>query len=291
MNRYQNLHQIQQLDPEKENCQICRIMAGYEFPWDVTRSLELALFKTFCVPRISKLLDKTGEFRYHTQKRYDDTGITIAEILKWGYDSDRGKEAIHRMNQIHGRFQITNEDFLYVLSTFIYDPIRWIERFGWRPLCDRERLAIFYFWREVGTQMQIENIPESYEVFDKYNINYEQQYFQYSPTNRRVGEATLKMFIGWFPQFLEPAIAPMVYALLDERMLEAFGFPEPPQFLRDRVTNLLKLRGRILRWLPPRTKPWFFTDDRHRSYPNGYEMSDLGPPSLLESLNRSDRSR
>jgi len=37
------------------------------------------------------------------------------------------------MNQLHGRFDIANEDFLYVLSTFIFEPIRWNTRFGWRP--------------------------------------------------------------------------------------------------------------------------------------------------------------
>jgi hypothetical protein len=54
------------------------------------------------------------------------------------------------MNQQHGRFAIASEDFLYVLSTFIYEPIRWNERFGWRPMSDTERLAYFYFWRGVG---------------------------------------------------------------------------------------------------------------------------------------------
>jgi hypothetical protein len=95
-------------------------MTGYEFPWDTTRSLEIALMRTFCVPSISALLDKTGEFKHRPQRRYDDTGLLTTEIMKWGYDSERGIEAIGRMNAIHGRFKISNEDFLYVLSTFIH---------------------------------------------------------------------------------------------------------------------------------------------------------------------------
>lgn len=115
-NRFQNLHRIQQLDPVKDHCEIYHIMTGYEFPWDMIRSLEVALMRTFCVPSISKLLDKTGEFRHRPQKRYDDTAILTVEIGKWGYDSARGQQAINRMNEIHGRFKITNEDFLYVMS-------------------------------------------------------------------------------------------------------------------------------------------------------------------------------
>ena len=110
MKRYQNLDPIQQLDPIQDHQEICRLMAGYEFPWDINRALEIALFRTFCVPSISALLDKTGEFHTRPQKRYDDTALIVAEILKWGYDSDRGREAIRRMNHMHGRFQISNPD-------------------------------------------------------------------------------------------------------------------------------------------------------------------------------------
>ena len=189
------------------------------------------------------------------------------------------------MNYIHGKFNISNQDFLYVLSTFIYEPIRWIDRFGWRKACEQERLAIFYFWREIGQRMQIQNIPETYEEFEQYNLNYEREYFRYSDSNRRVGESTRDLFLSWFPSFLKPLIKPAVYAMLDERMLDAFGFRHQPQFLRSIVQNTLKLRGKILRFFPPRKQANFYTDFNHLSYPNGYQMSDLGPPHLLESLN------
>ena len=52
----------------------------------------------------------------------------MAEISKWGYDSERGREALRKMNRAHSRFDISNDDYLYVLSTFIYEPIRWMER-------------------------------------------------------------------------------------------------------------------------------------------------------------------
>ena len=45
------------------------------------------------------------------------------------------------MNWVHGHFKIANDDFLYVLSTFIYEPVRWIDAFGWRQTCANERLA------------------------------------------------------------------------------------------------------------------------------------------------------
>jgi hypothetical protein len=287
--RYNNLKRIQQLDPIKDHCEIYHIMLGYEFPWEIRRGIDLANLKNFCVPSISKLLDRTGEYRYRTQKRYDDTLIFGIEILKWGYDSDRGREAIQRMNVIHDKFKISNEDFLYVLSTLIYEPIRWTERFGWRKMCEQEKLAIFYFTRETGKLMRIQNIPETYEEFEKYNIEYEQKKFQYSDSNSRVVEAVLNLVLSWFliPKPLYPLFKPLAYSIMDENVLMTFGFERPPVILRWIVNNILKLRGKIWRLLPPLEYPLFDIDSPIRSYPKGYKISELGPAekSLLETRN------
>jgi ER-bound oxygenase mpaB/B'/Rubber oxygenase, catalytic domain len=280
--RYDNLQHILQLDPVQDHCQIYNLINGYEFPWDMTRSLEVALMKTYCVPSISKLLDKTGEFNKRPQKRYDDTSIIVVEMVKCGYDSERGRQALERMNAIHGRFKIANEDFLYVLSTFIYEPIRWNACFGWRRMCEQEILASFYFWREVGKRMHIQNIPETYAEFERYNIEYEQANFIYSESNARVGEATSGLFLSWFPWWMRFFVKPGLYALFDKTMLDAFGFEPAPKFLQDAVANSLKIRGKILRFCPPLTRPHFIIDYPIRSYPNGYEITQLGAKDKAE---------
>lgn len=121
LSRYGILEIIRRLDPEKDHKRIIFLSTCYDFPFDTTRALEFALFRSFAVPSISALLDRTGEFRQRSQKRCDDTDIIVSELIEWGYDSERGKRALRRMNQLHGRFAIANEDFLYVLSTFIYE--------------------------------------------------------------------------------------------------------------------------------------------------------------------------
>src|SRR6516162_9788981 len=116
MHRLGILEQIRALDPLKDHQQIVFLSSRIDFPFDTTRSLELALFRTFAVPSISTLLDKTGEFQERAQKRYDDTDVIVSTLVEHGYDSERGQAALRRMNQIHGRFSISNADFLYVLS-------------------------------------------------------------------------------------------------------------------------------------------------------------------------------
>ena len=239
------LQQIRALDPAKDHQRIVFLSTCYDFPFDITRSLEFALFRTFCVPSISALLDRTGEFRAHAQKRYDDTDLIISELMEWGYDSERGRRALHRMNRQHGRFAIANENFLYVLSTFIYEPIRWNARFGWRPMCEQERLAMFYFWREVGQRMNMKDLPTDYAEFERYNVEYERRHYRYTEANRRVGTATIEMFASWFPRVLRPLVRRSMYALLDDPVIEGFGFPRPSPALRGLVHGALRLRARV----------------------------------------------
>src|ERR671927_1795268 len=149
ISRYGILRAIERLEPATDHQRIVFLSSCYDFPFDTTRALEFALFRTFCVPSIGRLLDGTGEFRNRAQKRYDDTDIIVSELMEYGYSSERGRRALARMNAQHGRFNIANDDFRYVLSTFIYEPIRWNARFGWRPMCETERLAYFHFWCQV----------------------------------------------------------------------------------------------------------------------------------------------
>jgi hypothetical protein len=276
--RFAIRREIEGLDPERDHQRIMFLSTCYEFPFDTTRALEFALFRTFGVPSISALLDRTGEFGSRSQKRYDDTDLIVSELIEWGYDSERGMRALRRMNQLHGRFVIANDDFLYVLSTFVFEPIRWNARFGWRPMGEAERLGHFHFWRQVGRRMNIRDIPADYDAFERFTREYERQHYRFTEANRRVGTATRDLFASWAPRPLTPLVRSVVHALLDEPLIEAFGFPRPSRTMRWLVPAALRLRARIIRWLPPRRRPRLRTEMEHPSYPAGYVIERLGPP-------------
>ena len=210
------LPEIEKLDAVRDHQRIAFLSCRVDFPWDTTRALEFALFRTFCVPAISALLDKTQEFGRRAQKRYDDTDIIVSEMMEHGYDSERGRAAIARMNALHGRFKIRNQDFLYVLSTFVLVPIRWNERFGWRRMIEKERLALFHFWREVGSRMHITDIPVNYDEFEQYNLAYEKENFRFTESNHRVGIAVRDLFKSWFPRWTRPLVEKGIYAFMDD---------------------------------------------------------------------------
>ncbi len=274
--KYRVLREIEGLDAERDHKRIAFLSSTYDFPWDTQRALELALLRTFAVPKSSKLLVDTQEFTRRTQKRYDDTVIIMSTIGFHGHSSEKGRRAIRRMNQIHGRYPIPNDEFLYVLSTFTFEPIRWNAAFGWRPLSENEKRASFYFWREVGRLMAIKNLPESYEAFERFNRAYELEHFTYSPNNQRLAEATRDLFLSWIlPQSLWPFGRPFVYAVMDDAMLKAFGFPRPPRLVRALVRGGLRLRAKVLRLLPPRREPYRLPPTR--TYGEGYVLEEIGP--------------
>jgi hypothetical protein len=268
---------IATLDPVRDCQEIAYLLTCYEFPWDTTRSLEFALFRVFGVAKGTPLLVQTGEFVQRTQKRYDDTVLILSEMLENGYDSPRGQAALVRMNKQHGRFQIPNDEYLYTLSTFIFEPIRWNEKYGWRKLTREEKLAGFYYWFEVGRRMGIKDLPETYEAFEQFNLDFEREQFCYSPDNEVIAVATRNLMLSWvLPKWLWKIGAPFVHALIDDRLLAAVGMKPAPVWLQKTVRGSVWLRGQFFRCMPPRRKPRLLTRIKTPTYPAGYVIADLG---------------
>jgi hypothetical protein len=180
------------------------------------------------------------------------------------------------MNQIHSHYQIPNDEFLYVLSTFLLEPIRWIDSYGWRKLSEKEKQAGYYFWSEVGRRMNIKDIPESLEAFEGYNRSYERQHFAFHANNKILADASVNLFLSWYlPKSLWFLGRETVYAIMDQPMRKAFGYPEPARWAHLAVKSLLNIRAQVLPYLPPRKKP--YTLPLTRTYPEGYRLEDLGP--------------
>lgn len=283
MKRTPHLQAIQALDPIRDHVKICQISVGYEFPWEMSRAMEIALLRTFCVPQIAQQLQSTGKFIHHAQQRYDDTGLIVADILKWGYDSPQGAAAIARMNRIHSHYSIAQDDYLYVLSTLIYEPIHWNQRFGWRPFCDREKQAFYQFWKVVGTRMGIQAIPDSYEAFEQFKQAFEQQYFKYDPANQAVGNAVIALVQTWLPWAPISLVHQVICTMLDDLTLQALGWSRPIPIVQALITQTLKLRQVALTFSRSRHRPQFFSDQPSRSYPQGYTHNDLDTYALAGS--------
>jgi hypothetical protein len=268
---------IEALDPEVDFLEIYRIMGGREYPWDMTQSLGLALYRTYAVPSIGELLAATGEFTTRTHKRYADTGLILDAVVEHGFGSATGRSAMRRMNQMHGAYPISNDDMRYVLSTFVVVPMRWMDRFGWRPMTEVERVASANYYRELGRHMNIADRPRSYQEFAALLDAYEREHFAYSPGGRAVSDATLDLVAGFYPRPLRRLMRGVTLALLDRPLRDAFRYPPPGPVTRALAVGGLRARALVERRLPPRREPVHVRELREFAiYPHGYSVDQLG---------------
>ncbi|MBE9375223.1 DUF2236 domain-containing protein [Saccharopolyspora sp. HNM0983] len=277
MRRFERLEHILSLDPDYDCEAIYRLLAEYEFPWDIAKALELALFRTYAVPSIGRLLDRTGEFRLRPQRRYDDTLLLLYEIFHAGPTGPHGQRALDRLNTIHGRYRISMDDYRYTLATFVVMPVRWIREFGWRDLHPHEVRAVTNAMRRMGEGMRITEIPETYAQFEELLDDYERAHFQQDAGGRRVADATLDLFASWYPKPAAPLVPGVARTLMDPHLLRAFGYRLPAAASARVARWALRARAGLLRVGPVRPDSRPVQPDPTLSYPDGYRIEDLGP--------------
>ena len=219
------LRHLGSLDPETDYEEIYRVTVTHEFPWDMSQALSFALFRTYAVPSIGRLLDETGEFAQRPQKRYDDTVLLLDAISMDGLHSEGGRRAVRRINQMHGSYDISNDDMRYVLATFVVVPKRWMDDYGWRPFTGTEVEASTRYYQELGWLMGIKEVPETYDAFARLMDAYEAEHFGYDEGGRRVADSTLALMRTFYPRVASWPVDVFSRALMDEPLLRGVRLP------------------------------------------------------------------
>ncbi|MFE7754583.1 oxygenase MpaB family protein [Streptomyces sp. NPDC057429] len=277
MKRFERLREIQRLDPERDFLEIYRLTVTYEFPWDITRALELALYRTYAVPGIGRLLARTGELTERSQKRYDDTVLLLDTVMEHGFAGEEGRTAIRRINRMHRSYDIGEDDMRYVLCTFVVTPRRWLDTYGWRRLSDHEVRAFAAYYRTLGTHLGIKDVPQTYEDFERTLDSYEDEHFGWDEGARAVADATLALMGSWYPGPLAPVVRRAALSLLDDSLLRAFRYERPGPVARGLTHGALRLRARAVRLMPPRSTAHHARQNPEiKGYPHGYEVARLG---------------
>ncbi|WBB81252.1 oxygenase MpaB family protein [Micromonospora sp. WMMD882] len=277
-NRYANLTRIRALHPERDHLAIYQTMLRHEFPWDMKLGLNLAFNRSFSVPAIAAVHTATGELTERTQQRIDDTGLLMYEMVLNGFDQPRGRDALRRVNQIHRPYDISNDAYRYVLGCLVVIPTRWLRRYGWRRPCCHERAATHVFYRELGRRMGITDIPGSYEEFETWFDAHDATHLQPNDDAAAIERATRTLMLSRIPRPLAPLGDALVSAMYDAPLRRATRVDTPAWPVRAGLHAALRTRARLQRWFgTPRTEPLFADGITTRSYPHGYEISQLGP--------------
>ncbi|KAJ8701444.1 hypothetical protein PTI98_000225 [Pleurotus ostreatus] len=150
-------------------------------------ALSYATIKTYAIPSISKILLSTKQISTaeHASRRYADTSILTYTWISCpilGREISNGREhsdprsmiATGRVNWLHSKYRIANDDYLYTLSLYILEYLRWTDKYGWRQLSALEKQALLMFWSEIGRRLEIQDIPETLNEMRDWVKSYEQ---------------------------------------------------------------------------------------------------------------------
>ncbi|MCJ1307469.1 hypothetical protein MMC25_001115 [Agyrium rufum] len=247
--------------------QIQLALIEYEFPRVFSSSAFFALFKTYGVPSISKLLASTGQLADETtaSKRAADTGIILTEVIMNQPRSSRNIDGIARMNYLHGRHRkagkISDEDMLYTLSLFALEPLRWTSCYEWRAVTSVERCATGTYWKDMGDSMAIpfSALPSFkigwqdglhfLEELETWSLAYEESHMAPDPTNKKLAEATLDIALFNLPYCLKGVGRNFIVALLKPRLRKAMMFDEPAAFYNITLRTMVNTRKLLIRYL------------------------------------------
>ncbi|MCB2077855.1 MAG: DUF2236 domain-containing protein [Novosphingobium sp.] len=270
--------EISSLDPEKDCERIAFLLANQLFPYTIEKALEYALFKTYAVPSISRILAATGEFTERAQKRYDDTVLLLAEVSENGQGHPDAELALDRINEMHGRFRIRNEDFLYTLSTFVFEPIRALQLYGPRPMTPHEQRAWFNAYVQLGEGMKIADLPANPESFRNWRQAYEQREIRFEPTNRVVADATVEVLqdILRVPKFARGLALSALVVVMEPHVARAFGYPAPHPAMAASVNAFMTVRKIVAGLLPDRRTVRLQTKRNLPTYRGDYSIAELG---------------
>lgn len=269
---------------------IVRLTAAMDFPFLFTKSLEFALFRTYGIPTISSLLLHTGQLgkAENAGRRYVDTSALIQAFMTFpvprldlpdGGEADANKErrdadgwehfgedpddprasiALARINFLHGRWKnkISNDDLLYTLTTFIKEPMRWIDCYEWRKTSALEKEALFALFYHIGRCMEITDIPDNLEDLLEWSENYERNYMVFQGCNKEVADHTTNLLLYALPASLHGFAKKLVTSLMDERLRHAMGYSAAPGWVMRFKDTVFGLRAAVTRTLMlPRSKP------------------------------------
>lgn len=213
----------------------------------------------------------TGEFIHRAFQRINDTVMFFSNMLEWGLESKRGREAIARINAIHGRYAAPNDAFRFILGGLMFVPVLWNRKLSWRCFTEVERLGWFNAFLQMGRAMNIRGISDDYDTEFAW-------WQEMSSCAGGTTDATQRAFVeiviqvlATYQSDLRIPILSAIIAGMDDWQREAMDLPPAPESVVTQVREVLKVIGQASAALP--RIPWIRS---LQPYPLYNKIDDIG---------------
>jgi uncharacterized protein (DUF2236 family) len=253
-----------------------RELALSTFAFETQLAHRIGYLRTFASPRIAGLLTHTGQMRAEPRRRATDTGLMMYSLIHAGLQSPVGRLGVARLNEMHRRWRITNDDYIWVLGTFAVTSIRMMMRAGWRPVTEAEKQVVIDWHVELGTRMGITDIPHDFATFDAWFTAYEARMLCRTDAGEELLKLASAVIASKIPRPLRRPTFALAPVLFEEPARIALGYRRPGPAARGTVATLLTLRAWRRRLSGPRG-PWFIYGAPTTQYPQGWTLDDVGP--------------
>jgi len=236
---------IAALDPVEDNEEVTRLTFEvlYGDPIAVHAAYLIGFSRQVAVPGIARVIYQggNGQNLRDVARRTNDTLTLFGAFFRWGHSSPRGRAAIARMEQIHARFAITDEQKRYTLATLIFETERIGRHLGFDPLTIQQREASCRFWCGVAEQMPLGGLPPTAGELWRWMLEYEREHWRYTDEGRQVVDRFFEDWTTrWFPLPARTLARQTLLALMDDDLRAVLHLENPSR----PVTWLLRASAR-----------------------------------------------
>jgi cytochrome b involved in lipid metabolism len=242
--------ELAQLDPVKDCDRIFHAMSS-SFRVE-GRVLELMSINRIAQSStVSLFFRGTKEAETNGVNRFYDTWTLLANYFEWGEDSKRGREAVDRLKQIHGRYYIPNDGMKYVLLETAFTWIDGADRIAHRPLLEVERKGLAYAYVKLGLAMNIGEISYDYDAMYAWYRNFNLANANYHPIKKETFETLVgnSMTTAAMPQ-LRPMLFTAARVAMDDTYLSSVGYQPATPAQQQAVRAVFFTLGQLVESLP-----------------------------------------
>ncbi len=248
-------YSTEEADPSDVNSIVRRLLE--DFPIDFPLAMELGGLRLLAAPEISRLLVSAQGYLERRSDRHAAALGAALELLRHGCEGPVGRRILAAIGEAHSRHAIPVELELYSLSVLVLDPVRWIARYGWRPIESAEREALAHFWHNAALRMGLPDPPQGFSDWEVFQRETERRLHGAAAENHRMVDIACREFAQRFPRGSRGMAKLIVSSLIDSSLHAHLGLPHPRRSMRALIHGAFRLRRRAMAALAPIRNSWW----------------------------------